>query len=117
MISWTSPRNLPDFVAAPIYEAVERMLSQHLLPPRAGKVLNLDKAYNRLQNYNFSQGFCIVITSALSIYIGCVCIHCGHSTVGTVWCRWVECLIVGRKENGEVGKLPLPRMRLALTNN
>jgi len=80
MASWTPPPNLPDFVIAPIYEAIQNIPSQHLLPPQADEVLKPDDAYNRLQNYAFSQGFCIVIASTSSTYIRYHCIHYGHGT-------------------------------------
>jgi hypothetical protein len=82
MNSWTPPSDLPDFIVAPIRDAIERMPARHLLPPQAGEVLTLDQAYNRLQDYAFSQGFCIVITShdRANTYIRYACIHHGHDT-------------------------------------
>ncbi|KAI9778212.1 MAG: hypothetical protein M1839_008329 [Geoglossum umbratile] len=63
MALW-SPLNLPDFIIAPIQK------------------VNPDEAYECLQNYAFSQGFCIVITSHdnANTYIRYACIHHGHTT-------------------------------------
>ncbi|KAI9764828.1 MAG: hypothetical protein M1839_005705 [Geoglossum umbratile] len=82
MTSWTPPSNLPDFVIAPICEAIDNMPPQHLLPPQVGEILDPDQAYNRLQNYAFSQGFCIVVTSRdkANTYIRFACIHHGQTT-------------------------------------
>lgn len=80
--SWVAPPGLPDFVVAPIREVIENMPSQHLTPPQAGELLHPDNAYDRLQNYAFSQGFCIVVTSRnrANTYVRYACIHHGHST-------------------------------------
>ena len=54
MASWTLPADLPDFIIASIYDTIQRMPSNHLLPPQASEVLILDQAYNYLQDYAFS---------------------------------------------------------------
>jgi hypothetical protein len=54
MSSWIPPPSLPDFVIAPIREAIEKMPFQHLLPPQASEVLEPNQAYECLQNYAFS---------------------------------------------------------------
>jgi hypothetical protein len=63
MESWIAPAGLPDFIVAPIQQVIEKIPSSHFLPPQAGELLNPDQAYNRLQDYTFTQGFCIVISS------------------------------------------------------
>jgi hypothetical protein len=82
MESWVPPAGLPDFVVAPIQQAIEKIPSPHFLPPQAGELLDPDKAYERLQNYAFTQGFCIVISSRdrAKTYIRFVCIHHGFTT-------------------------------------
>ena len=82
MTSWIPPPGLPDFIVTPIHEAIQKMPPQHLLPPQPGEVLDPDQAYERLQNYAFSQGFCIVTTShnKANTYIRYACIHHGNST-------------------------------------
>ncbi|KAI9760849.1 MAG: hypothetical protein M1840_002182 [Geoglossum simile] len=82
MASWIPPTGLPDFIIAPIREAIEKMPPHHLLPPQAGEVLDPDQAYERLQDYAFSQGFCIVISSRdkANTNIRYTCIHHGHTT-------------------------------------
>lgn len=82
MASWSPPPNLPDFIIAPIQEVIEKIPPDHLLSPQPGEVLTPDKAYECLQNYAFSQGFCIVITSRdmANTYIRYACIHHGHTT-------------------------------------
>jgi hypothetical protein len=82
MASWTAPAGLPDFIVTPLHDAIQQMPPAHLLPPQAGEVHLPDQAYHRLQNYAFSQGFCIVITSRnkANTYIRYACIHHGHDT-------------------------------------
>lgn len=82
MASWIPPTGLPDFIVTPIREAIEKMPSHHLLPPQAGEVLDPDQAYERLQDYAFSQGFCIVISSRdkANTNIRYTCIHHGYTT-------------------------------------
>ncbi|KAI9761281.1 MAG: hypothetical protein M1840_001984 [Geoglossum simile] len=81
MALW-SPPNLPDFVIAPIREVIKKIPSHHLLPPQPDEVLDPNDAYEHLQNYAFSQGFCIVITSRdkANTYIRYACIHHGYTT-------------------------------------
>ena len=80
MATWTPPLGLPDFVVTPIHEVINNIPPEHLLPPQDGEVLNPDQAYEHLQNYAFSQGFCIVITSHDSTFIRYACIHHGQGT-------------------------------------
>jgi hypothetical protein len=82
MESWIPPTGLPDFVIAPIQQAIKKIPSSHFLPPQAGEVLDPDEAYKRLQNYAFTQGFCIVISShdKANTFVRFVCIHHGHNT-------------------------------------
>jgi hypothetical protein len=60
MALWSPPPNLPDFIIAPIQEVIEKIPPHHLLPPQPGEVLNPDEAYERIQNYAFSQGFMLL---------------------------------------------------------
>ncbi len=69
MTSWIPPPGLPDFIVTPICEAIQKMPPQHLLPPQPGEVLDPYQAYERLQNYAFS-----------NTYIRYACIHHGNST-------------------------------------
>ena len=63
MESWVPSASLPDFIIASIQQAIEKIPSLHFLPPQAGELLDPDEAYEHLQNYAFTQGFCIVISS------------------------------------------------------
>ncbi|KAI9767341.1 MAG: hypothetical protein M1840_005750 [Geoglossum simile] len=90
MTSWISLPGLPDFIIASIREAIEKIPSQHFLSPQVGKVLNPNEAYERLQNFAFSQGFCIVITSQdkANTNIRYICIY--HSNSTRNWCKLDE---------------------------
>ena len=82
MESWIPPAGLPDSIVTPLRHTLERIPSQHFKTPQAGEVLSPDEAYNRLQNYAFTQGFCIVVTShdKANTYIRYACIHHGTTT-------------------------------------
>ena len=90
MESWVPPAGLPDFVVAPIQQAIEKIPSPHFLPPQASELLDPDEAYERLQNYAFTQGFCIVISShdRAKTYVRFVCIH--HDFTIRNWCKLDE---------------------------
>ena len=80
MLQWTAPTGLPVHVITPIQQVIDKMPSAHLLAPQAGEVLHPDEAYNCLQDYAFSQGFCIVVTSRnkANTYVHYMCIHHGQ---------------------------------------
>jgi len=82
MALWTPPTNLPAHVLAPIQQVIDRIPPAHLLDPQPGKILHPDEAYNRLQDYAFSKGFCIVTASrnAANTYVRYKCIHHGKET-------------------------------------
>ena len=87
MEAWIPPVGLLDFVVTPIRQVIERIPLHHFLTPQAGEVLDPDQVYKYLQNYAFTQGFCIVTTSynKANTYIIFSCIHHSHFTCN--WCK------------------------------
>ena len=85
MESWIPPAGLPDSVIILLHQTLKRIPPQHFKTPQASKVLSSDKAYDCLQNYTFTQGFCIVTTSynKANTYIRYACIY--HSTSTRNW--------------------------------
>jgi hypothetical protein len=63
MSSWTPPAGLPAHIITSLQDVINRIPPAHLLEPKAGEILHPDQVYIRLQNYAFSQGFCIVVGS------------------------------------------------------
>ncbi|KAI9865076.1 MAG: hypothetical protein M1813_002394 [Trichoglossum hirsutum] len=63
MATWTPSQSLSAELLASIQQAIDRIPLAHLLPLTTGELLNPEQAYERLQNYAFSQGFCIVKVS------------------------------------------------------
>jgi hypothetical protein len=82
MKSWIPPASLPDSIITPLHQILERIPSQHFKTPQVGEVLSSDKVYDCLQNYAFTQGFCVVVTShdKANTYIRYACIHYGTTT-------------------------------------
>ncbi|KAI9766772.1 MAG: hypothetical protein M1840_006247, partial [Geoglossum simile] len=82
MESWVPPAGLPDFVIAPIQQAIERIPPLHFLPPQAGELLDPDETYEHLQNYTFTKSFCIVISirNRAKTYVRFVYIYHGFTT-------------------------------------
>ena len=82
MESWIPPTGLPDSILVPLHQVLERIPSQHFNAPQVGELLSPDEAYIRLQDYAFTQGFCVVVTSRdkANTYIRYACIHHGTST-------------------------------------
>ena len=84
---WTPPAGLPDSIITPLRQTLERIPSQHFKTPQTSEVLSPNEAYNHLQNYAFTQEFCIIITShdKANTYIRYACIH--HRTTTRNWCE------------------------------
>ena len=61
---WAPHPNLDSTLVPVIHQAIELIPARHLQPTKPQETFNtVDTAYERLQNWAFSQGFCVVIYS------------------------------------------------------
>ena len=76
-MDWTPHPSLDPSLIPTIRSAIDCIPSDHLQPPASKEIFdNPDAAYERLQNWAFSQGFCIVIASHIkNVMMWFVCKH------------------------------------------
>jgi hypothetical protein len=84
-MEWSLHPGLDQSLVPTIQQVIERIPLPHLLPLVPKEVFHTpDEAYERLQNWAFSQGFCSIIASHLkNVMIRFICKHHGDKPLNT----------------------------------
>jgi hypothetical protein len=84
-MDWKPHPSLDPSLLPTIQSIIERIPLNHLLPPKSKEIFdNPEAAYDRLQDWAFSQGFCVVVSShAKNVLMRFACKHHGSRTRNT----------------------------------